>query len=79
MIITLEQLEAALATLAKDHRFQGSEVRLHNTRLLRILGKPLTAAEELAIAESRRRAVNAMVSPSFVVGSDSEALLGDRP
>jgi len=79
-MITFEQLDAALAELSKEHRFQGSDVRNHNVRLLQILGKPLTltADEDLAIAESRRRAVNAMVSPSFVVGSDSEALLGDR-
>jgi len=70
MTITLDQLEAALAALAKDPRFQGAEVRLHNVRLLRMLGKPLTPAEDLAIAESRQKAVKAIVNPSFIVGSD---------
>ena len=64
MNITLEQLEAAMTALARNPKFQGAEVQLHNVRLLRMLGKPLTAAEELAIATIHRRA---RAATSFVI------------
>jgi len=71
MTITLEQLKEALAELGKEPRFQGSELKNHNARLLKMLGKMLVTDEALAIAESNRKSVKSLISPSFEVEGES--------
>jgi len=67
MELNLYQVEVALAELGKEHRFQGSELKNHNARLLKMLGKMIVTDEALAIAESNRKSVKAIISPSFEV------------
>jgi len=69
MTITLEQLKEALEELGKEHRFQGSELKNHNARLLKMLGKIIVTDEALAIAEANRKSVKAIIRPSFEVES----------
>jgi len=71
MTITLEQLKEALRELGKEHRFQGSELKNHNARLLKMLGKMIVTDEALAIAEANRKSAKAIISPSFEVDGES--------